>query len=537
MKIIKINFKAVIALFTGMILATTSCDVVEQPPVSSFTEATYWQNGTDARSAVAGVYDGFQRLVSGSPTDSWSWASGWMALGDWRAGGMNVQWGGTGCCVPNGGALINQDISPDITYANWNHFYTLINRINLAIKNLPAVVDKDPDYTEAEMKNHLGELHLLRAMNYFKMAQWWKEVPIILEPTIDPSEDLTVEKSSEQDVLAQVKADIDIALQSGYLRSPTDPSLSTAESKGRATTMAAKALLVDYYMWMADYQKAADQAKEIIDSGIYTISGVPYYNNFLDGLQNTNESIFELQYNWGENEASGHVYFSFSEGIIVYGYTNSFINLVKASGDYVSGGRGMMEPWWYHGAWKFIGGSVPGDDVGFFDWPQYTRKDHRNNWTNDNNWIMYRLADIMLMRAEALNRLSGGTSEEAFSLVNQVRTRAKVAPIDFGNVDGASIKGDWKAVEDVIMDERWIELHGEGKRWFDLIRASKDINGNLPTASSADHYLVQQVAEGFNGNRREQLISRVSDPGSWFMPIARREIELNPKLTQNEYWQ
>ena len=534
----KINLKTFVAVFAGLIFATSSCDIVEQPPVSSFTEATYWTNETDAESAVAGIYDGLQNLVSGGggyPSSRWSWAAGWMALGDWRAGGVRQQWGGTACCVPNGGALINQDISPDISYANWNHFYDVINRCNLAIANLPGIQEKDRGYTESELKNHLGEVYLIRAIAYFKMAQWWQEVPIVLEPTTDPSQDLAVPANTEEEVLAQVKADIDQALQPGYLIETDAPSLNEQQSKGLATTMAAKALLVDYHMWKAEYQQAADMAKEIMDSGLYTIEGVGYYDNFLPGQQNTAESIFELQYNYSENEVSGHVFFSFSEGIVVYGYHNSFIDLVKESGDYVSGGRGMMEPWWYHGAWKFIGKNVPPDDAEVWQWPQYTRDDHRNNWTNDNNWIMYRLADIMLMRAEALNRINSGTSQEAFELVNAIRERAGVAPINFNDPD-LGLAGDWKAVEDKIMDERWIELHGEGKRWFDLIRASKDIDGNLPTTASADHYLVQQVAAGWTGRKRDELIGRVEHPGSWFMPYARREVELNTSLEQREFW-
>jgi hypothetical protein len=122
------------------------------------------------------------------------------------------------------------------------------------------------------------------------------------------------------------------------------------------------------------------------------------------------------------------------------------------------------------------------------------------------------------MRAEALNR--SGSHQEAINLVNEVRARAKVP------AKSLPANPTMFAVEDIIMEERAIELSVEGKRWFDLIRANKGRNG----------YLVEKVLQKYPEDRRATIRERFENPESWYMPIYRRELQLNPALVQNPFY-
>ena len=140
--------------------------------------------------------------------------------------------------------------------------------------------------------------------------------------------------------------------------------------------------------------------------------------------------------------------------------------------------------------------------------------------TDNSEFPIYRLADVMLMRAEALNRATDGGSQEAIDLVNSVRARAKV-PSTSITTDASMFE-----IENVIMDERAIELSVEGKRWFDLMRASK----------GRPDYLVEKVLERFPDDQKADVRARIQNPESWYVPINRRELQLNPALVQNPYY-
>jgi len=82
------------------------------------------------------------------------------------------------------------------------------------------------------------------------------------------------------------------------------------------------------------------------------------------------------------------------------------------------------------------------------------------------NWIVYRLGDIYLMKAEALSQLSRWN--EATDALNTIRERANMPPLSIGN--------STVLFEDAIMEERALELAFEGKRWFDLLRMGRRNN-------------------------------------------------------------
>ena len=141
---------------------------------------------------------------------------------------------------------------------------------------------------------------------------------------------------------------------------------------------------------------------------------------------------------------------------------------------------------------------------------------------NDQNWIVYRLADLYLMEAEAL-AMKGDDLDSAVELVNIIRER--------GGSPKKSASGlDQRGVLDIIMDERGIEFYAEGKRWFDLLRV-----GLRDDASLYKDWLLNKCTEDLNSVETALVKSKMNKniPDSWYLPVNSDELSENPLLIQN----
>jgi hypothetical protein len=160
------------------------------------------------------------------------------------------------------------------------------------------------------------------------------------------------------------------------------------------------------------------------------------------------------------------------------------------------------------------------------------------------NWIVYRITDVMLMKAEALawrNASSSQDLKEAFKLVATVYNRSQTGYVDAkGNrigvqfaVDGKDILKEDSYIKDVsklrslVLQERRRELAFEGKRWYDLVRmALRD--------GKTDNMLSVLISNKYTSNQSEYKM-KLSDMNTLFFPIAEREINVsNGHLKQNE---
>jgi hypothetical protein len=125
---------------------------------------------------------------------------------------------------------------------------------------------------------------------------------------------------------------------------------------------------------------------------------------------------------------------------------------------------------------------------------------------------LYRTADVLLLRAEALNRTGDKTG--AFTIVNRIRTLRGARPL----VPAAYTTVD--ATEDAILDERQLELFAESRRWFDLVRTGR---------------VLQVVDPLIRERQREQRLQETgfTDPRKILWPISRDALTRNPLLVQN----
>lgn len=168
----------------------------------------------------------------------------------------------------------------------------------------------------------------------------------------------------------------------------------------------------------------------------------------------------------------------------------------------------------------------------------YTVSGQNNRWTQDRchaNWVIYRLTDVMLMKAEALilqinTNENGNLSDEdnlrlrtAFTLVDAVNRRSygysqTASALTYSKYSSKS------AMLNLIYDERNRELMFEGKRWFDLVRRSMR-EGNT-------NYLISQAGRKYTNNKTAAE-SKLSKLDAIFWPYHEDELKVNKNLTQN----
>jgi hypothetical protein len=143
------------------------------------------------------------------------------------------------------------------------------------------------------------------------------------------------------------------------------------------------------------------------------------------------------------------------------------------------------------------------------------------------NWIIYRLTDIMLMKAEALIFKGEAYYEQAFELVDAVNRRARniITAGGAGSLKLSDYNSSMtKMMEDLVLQERKRDLMFEGKRWYDLVRYSIRMGNN--------NYLSNQATVKYqiNGNA---IKIRLSNPYAIFWPYNKNELKLNRNLKQN----
>ena len=161
------------------------------------------------------------------------------------------------------------------------------------------------------------------------------------------------------------------------------------------------------------------------------------------------------------------------------------------------------------------------------------------------NTIIYRLADIMLLKAEALVQMAKNsdgiaTSDkiilylgEAWELVKKIRNRANATETTdyfYGieNANGLSVN----SMEKFVYEERIRELMFEGKRWFDALRQAKRNNYE---GNNLD-YLYQIATYGASAAKVSNLQKKLKNKNFHYFPIYQDEMETNKKLVQNPFY-
>ncbi|MGB1384521.1 MAG: RagB/SusD family nutrient uptake outer membrane protein [Flavobacteriales bacterium] len=488
------------------LLSSCSKDFLDREPYIGSLASNFYQTADDAEAAVIACYAPLQLEITEGA--HFRWWFGDIVSDDADKGGS----GDTDAPDLLEFSKFTGDAASTIVLGEWKTAYKGIAYCNTVLQNVPPI-----EMDELEKLALLGEAQFLRAFWYFNLVTTFGGVPLVTQP-LAPSE-YAQPRATAEEVWAQIVLD----LEEASANLPEKSAYSTSQT-GRATRGAANALLAKTHMYLGNWSECRTRCEEVVGSGEYSLD--PNYGNiFTEAGENGSGSIWEIQYannsggNWGAQ--------FWSEG----SYTNVF---QRARGSFSGYGFNLptqdfvdeFEVWEEQIGPDVITKTDPrlgytvyklGDNVS--DWgeltedatgmphPYYARKffnpaaelapfgdPNPNGGSNDR---VIRLADVLLMHAEACNQL--GDDEAAKVSLKMVRDRAAVP---WSAV--ADLTGD--ALLEAIYHERRVELGLEGHRFYDLVRQGR----------------ASEVLEGFVPGKSE------------LFPIPTAEITLsNGQLTQN----
>lgn len=464
--------KKYILIITSFILFI-GCDI-DLKPESSLTYNGFWDTEEAVRSAHVGIY---------STIRNYNYTL-------WRMGELRSDiWGGPTLESPSDLNLIDNNINvSNAPFTDWAQFYKLMHYINDFIKNAPKVTFKN----ENEKNHLLGQVYGIRAYIYFSMLKAWGDIPITTEP-INGVDILALQKprSPKTEVMTQIKSDLEQSLD--YFGNDNNLWLNTKIYWSKAATLTLKG---EAYLWSGVVLGSGEtdflQAKIALES-ISGFSLVPYTNLWGADNESNNEFIFTIDYQRGQasnfysnftsravdihNETTGGLWDANGTTLIDfvvnggnrYGPSEKILSLIDDTND---ARRGNFIRIYTNNA-----GHIPFDNNGYVG--AILTKFLGNVGSdglreNYNNIPIYRYADVLLLLAEAKNHLNEDPSAE----INAVRQRAYGA-----NFPGYQFTNGSKTENtNHILNERLKEFIGEGKRWWDLVRAGGNyVYDEIPT--------------------------------------------------------
>lgn len=477
-------------LLIGIIIsfAFSSCeDWLDLIPPDGLVKDEFWKSKEDIESVLMGAYQEFADIDEQL-----------FLYGELRADMITDDNNTYG----NQRSIMEGNIYPTNSLCNWQDFYKVIAHCNSVLKYTTVVKGIDPTFTDYQMKGFEAEAIYLRSLAYFYLVRIFKEVPLVLETTESDNANFYLPKSSDSTILNFIKGDLETAKLV-----VTDDYGTLTENKGRATKAAILALMADISLWNFEYDEVISYVNEIQGMDFQLMPASKWFENFYPG--NSLSSIFEFQFNSSleqSNDIYAYTYFNNRR----YKASPKALELLSYStsgSSEIYRGRGSVRER-DAAIWKYIG-SAPDE-----------KSLRPGTEQQDANWIVYRYADILLMKAEALSQL--GRFDEAQQIINEIRGRVQAQPV--------TIAQSRQAFEDAILEERAIELAFEGKRWFDLLRMGRRNNYDRKND------LIQLIVEKVPSTQKLVLASKLTDPYGWYLPIQEDEFERNSALEQNPYY-
>lgn len=470
-------------LMTLFLMLSCSDDFTTLAPQSDRNVENFYRTPSDIEVAVNGIYDALQNggTYGTDAAIATGGTGGYWMLTEMRSDNTDAGAGVTGLAAQV--AVINQfadDALNEFVLGAWVGSYSGVARANTV---LTRIVDVDFGSRQDLKDQFTGEALFLRSLFYYNLALLFGNIPMPLTETVSISDQL--EQVPAATVFAQLISDLTEAANKL-------PEVHTSTVGGRATRAAAQTLLAKAYLAVGNNSAAETALRAVINSSVLQL-----VSNYADlwGPENelNSESIFEVQFKAG----------GFAEGS---GFSNTFSPSSALVGGGPAGARNRptldMLASYEAGDVRFAVSmdTTYVDDSGATVSARYIKKYLSvpfGDFDADNNFIVLRYADVLLMLAEAI-----GEGSEAYGLINELRTRAGLPDID------ASTPGTFA---EKLLQERRVELAFENHRWYDLLRFGKAL----------EVMQAHAAVEGFAAPSATQLI----------YPIPQREVDLG--LTQN----
>ena len=578
------NIYKVFVMVAVALLGFSSCsDFLTIYPTDKTIAEDFWKTKSDVQEMVNGAYKSMMSYDNQERAIIW---------GAFRSDELVKYNDYSSSALDNINAV---NLLPSNGYNSWASFYSTINRCNIVLAHAADVMEVDPSFTEGDYQAVRAQMLALRSLCYFYLVRTFRDVPYTTQSFEDDDQNMLVAQTTPDSLLQHCINDLEEA--QGHILLTGGYGLTDWRNCGFFTLDAVNALLADIYLWRAsmtksqsDYQKCIEYADKVINSkdayykannsdlvggsmekDIYHLNrGTMAYLEVFN-MGNSSESILEWQYSPEDgafNHALENAYYRSGNkdsyrttGMLmaspIFNFYNENANTNQ--GQKVFGTTSDMRYWncVYGGhneeatqleIRKMVSES-------FISSTTQTASETKSNdrslggaYTSyDQNWIVYRLTDIMLMKAEALVQTAASDSdkvtlEQAFNLVQYVNKRSIS---EDGIQKGDTLKlANFTSKDDMellVLAERERELCFEGKRWYDLVRYcyrhmdGVNINSRLADQTSwpklYSPMLKLIVRKYMSGG--DAVSYKMKGEPFLYWPILEGEIKVNKLLKQN----
>lgn len=582
MKKINIYKTLLVSACAFITLGTTSCDdFLTIYPSNEITEEQFWEDRTDLESGIRGCWKQFisqdimERMVVWGECRSDNFdlmTESWDDMKD----------------------LMNANLLETNSLFNWSAFYKTINFCNKVLQYGPLVVERDKSFTSEDWKPVEAEMKALRALNYFYLVRTFREIPFEFKP-IGSEHDVKEHSGRQfmaEVVLDSIINDVEAVKDNGmrqYTNELDNKGRFTRESiytlladmyLWRAAKNASPDSVAKYgSKSQDDYQKVIEYCDAVLDmymerydrdnpmgGGTSSENNENPYHlirmNANGGTQdvvddvydeifvqkNSRESILELQFDGSTN--SNTCLYNYRDYNGLYRHRDNNTGLLQASApcqtvtrniDNTSGLFSQSDiRRWQSLVYTEAGQRVY--SIGKYTYQSITHDNLEDNSEGtenafiptgsfNSNWIIYRLSDVLLMKAEAITRLDAPTTEQlqdAFNCVTMILYRSNPSVTTDRDKLSFTYYQEPSQLFDLVMRERRREFFGEGKRWFDLVRMAEHDG----TTTNMLTLLLTKYATNTNAVR-----AKLASMNSLYSPVYENELKVNPNLHQNPAWE
>ena len=418
----------------GVILFGCGEDFLERAPISNMNELDFYQSEDDFTTAMWSAYNSLYTLYGPESLPSF--------FGELMSD--NAYSDNTAGTVFDYESFENHTMNEnnELVANYWNDYYSSLFILNNIIAQSSGADFSTKDALQAEAR-------FLRALYYFDMVRAWGDVPLVTEP-------LTIADAYEQgrapssEVYAQIIEDLIFA-------SSKLPAKSNERFKGAASKEAANALLGKVYLTLGDKSKASESLMKVYGK----FSLVPYADLWDKTKKNGASSIFEIQYKGGKSNPYSRYWAMFSplDNRVVTAWGAGMNQVTVDLWNAYEPGDPRRDISIQDGYTTAAGLVV---DVKFpIKWKDETAEIDGLREASDNNFIVLRYADVLLMLTEATGDVK---------YLNEVRDR-----VGLPNYGAAGYPSAYNTVDLALEHERQVELALEFHRWFDLKRTGRAI--------------------------------------------------------------
>lgn len=495
------SFKYMTVCFTVLVIILSSCKkYIYQEPINSTYSEKFWTSVTSVEQATDAMYVQLRACLR---QDASFFINGDLVAGTFISSAWNY-------------ATLKASSSPAFNFSyvpylenslqDWSRFYRLIAQANIILKNvnaMPASVFPN----EETRKAYLAEALFIRSYTYFYIIRIWGDPVYVTKvyDDVDYGNIPPLARTPESQVLDSCVTDLKTAAAA---LSFAGGSLDKVIKANKGTVYA---LLAHIYAWKHDYENAHLACQEVITKGGYSLEPMETYANIWKG-QSSNENIWEIAMKaQGSNtsEASYGFFSTFLRGSFVD--NNSSSSWVSPKDGFVNEFFSAQDDKRYSSILTSVAASGLNEDgylLTKYTNFQYKSPDTKSNPYIDNNLVIFRLSDIILLEAEA--RAFMGDLDEAKQMLALTEDRAGIDNYE-------SVSSQYEIVDEVVI-ERGRELIGEGTWFYDLIRTNES-QGWL-------EYV------GYPGNGRLSPENK-----GYYWPLSMGTLfPQNKLLTQNPWW-